>query len=473
MSRLLNDVEVISGNGLGRLYSMNRPDRRSRRRLFVFVLTFLICLITSQIYNLQRPAVYRSSASLLTVALPGVDQPGAETDIQHVMLQRQRLLSKPLLDEVIHRLHTEGSGVEASGLTAYQLQSMLSAVPGQDKRSIAQMEKRAQELREQLVQIQIASRHKYPQVKVVEWAFPPKDPIHPLYLRDAAIAFFGSILAAFLMVWLVDFLAPKDKQNDTEALTGVVFHFVELTILLLFSSVVSAGLPETVVEVKKSILSIGTYQRLRTPPANFSGTGFVVAKGNHVVTNAHVVPDNLDKSKNEIVGVFFRKGEKVEMRRAELVAKDKEHDIAILYIPGEPLQPLELGDDAEVVEGRLYGFTGFPIGMVLGVTPVTHRGIVSAITPIAIPAMSVRRLNAKRLHRLRDPYKVFQLDAIAYPGNSGSPLYEIDTGKVVGVVNSVFVKETKESILSSPSGISYAIPSRYIKALLKANGLMP
>ncbi len=246
---------------------------------------------------------------------------------------------------------------------------------------------------------------------------------------------------------------------------------IEFFALLLASGIAQAGLPETVVMVKKSVVSVGTFQQLRTPPANFRGTGFVVAKGRHVVTNAHVVADDLDYAKKETMAVFLRNGEKVEMRRAKLVAKDSAHDVALLSISGAPLQPMVLGDDASVAEGELYGFTGFPIGMVLGVTPVTHRGIVSAITPIAIPAGSVRRLNAKRLQRLRNPYKVFQLDAIAYPGSSGSPLYEIDTGKVVGVVNSVFVKESKESVLSSPSGISYAIPARYIKALLKAKGL--
>ena len=252
---------------------------------------------------------------------------------------------------------------------------------------------------------------------------------------------------------------------------GGYFRFAAMFGLLLTASVAWAGLPETVVKVKKSIVSVGTYQRLRTPPANFLGTGFVVSKGNHVITNAHVVPKKLNESRKEIIGVFFRKGEKVEMRKAELLARDSEHDVALLYIPGTPLPALTLGNAADVAEGRLYGFTGFPIGMVLGMTPVTHRGIVSAITPIVIPANSVKNLNANNLRRLRDPYKVFQLDAIAYPGNSGSPLYKTDTGAVIGVVNSVFVKGTKESVLTSPSGISYAIPVNYIKDLLRKQGL--
>jgi len=67
---------------------------------------------------------------------------------------------------------------------------------------------------------------------------------------------------------------------------------------------------------------------------------------------------------------------------------------------------------------------------------------------------------------MRSGFDAFQLDATAYPGNSGSPVFELATGSVVGVVNSVVVKETRETMLSSPSGITYAVPAKYIKALL-------
>ena len=67
---------------------------------------------------------------------------------------------------------------------------------------------------------------------------------------------------------------------------------------------------------------------------------------------------------------------------------------------------------------------------------------------------------------MRDPFDVFQLDAIAYPGNSGSPVYHPDSGQVIGVVNSVYVKESKESALERPSGITYAIPVTWVRQLL-------
>ncbi|BCX89399.1 serine protease Do [Methylomarinovum tepidoasis] len=232
-----------------------------------------------------------------------------------------------------------------------------------------------------------------------------------------------------------------------------------------------AGLPETVVRVKPAVVAVGTYQRTRAPAAVFRGTGFAVVDGLHLLTNAHVLPEKLAADKGEILAVFFKAEGRDRLRRAEVVAVDRPHDVALLRIGGKPLPTLSLGDSERVREGALYAFTGYPIGMVLGLYPVTHRGIVSSITPIAIPVPRAGFLDPKLLRRLNRPYRVFQLDATAYPGNSGSPLYDPETGAVVGIINKVFVKESKENLLSKPSGISYAIPIRYAERLLRQVGL--
>jgi S1-C subfamily serine protease len=52
---------------------------------------------------------------------------------------------------------------------------------------------------------------------------------------------------------------------------------------------------------------------------------------------------------------------------------DKVHDLALLRFSGQPRPAFRLGSSEEVREGELYAFTGFPIGMVLGMRPVTHR----------------------------------------------------------------------------------------------------
>jgi len=237
--------------------------------------------------------------------------------------------------------------------------------------------------------------------------------------------------------------------------------------LVSATSVLAGGLPETIEKVRPSVVAVGTYQPSGRPRHQFKGTGFVVGNGHLVVTNFHVVAADLDKASQEQLGVFSGRGTTVRYHPAKLRASDTEHDLALLSI-GSRLPALQLGSAKRVREGMDIAFTGFPIGMALGLYPVTHRGIVSAISPLAPPQVSSKALTAKAIRAMRDdPYDVFQLDATAYPGNSGSPLYDQATGKVVGVINSVLVKSTKEAVLQNPSGISYAIPSTLVEELLK------
>ena len=121
----------------------------------------------------------------------------------------------------------------------------------------------------------------------------------------------------------------------------------------------------------------------------------------------------------------------------------------------------------------MYAFTGYPLGAVLGLYAATNRGIISAITPIIIPASHGQRISTGLIKHLQKPYLVFQLDATAYPGNSGSPLYDLSTGHVIGVINMVFVKGKKESAITDPSGITYAIPVSYARKMLNKLGLKP
>jgi S1-C subfamily serine protease len=128
---------------------------------------------------------------------------------------------------------------------------------------------------------------------------------------------------------------------------------------------------------------------------------------------------------------------------------------------------MTLKAEGPVREGESVAFTGFPIGGALGLSPVTHRGTISAITPIALPSPTARQLNEKVIKSLKSgSFEIYQLDGTAYPGNSGGPLFELEKGEVVGIINMVFVKGTKESVLTSPSGISYAIPVSYLQEML-------
>ena len=226
------------------------------------------------------------------------------------------------------------------------------------------------------------------------------------------------------------------------------------------------GLIASIERVKPSVVGIGTYSALRRPPARPLGTGFAIADGRHVATGYHVVRNHVAPNGGERLVVFVGNGGRVAIRDAEVAAFDEGHDMAILAFTGAPLPPVRLGTDEPVEEGQLLAFTGYPMGSIYGFYPVTHRGILSAITPIVIPQISPQLLSADMVRRLKGRFNVYQLDATAYPGNSGSPVYDARTGHVLAVVSSVFVKESKEKILSEPSGITFATPIRYLVDLM-------
>jgi serine protease Do len=161
----------------------------------------------------------------------------------------------------------------------------------------------------------------------------------------------------------------------------------------------------------------------------------------------------------------------LQMRPAAVVEVDKLHDLVLLHFEGPAAPALSVRDSGSVQEGQAIAFMGFPIGGALGFSPVTHRGMVSSIVAAALPTPSAQQLNEKTIRSLRSggSFDIFQLDGTAYPGNSGGPLFDPDTGEVLGVVNMVFIKGTRESALTNPSGISYAIPSRFVQQLLERN----
>lgn len=225
-------------------------------------------------------------------------------------------------------------------------------------------------------------------------------------------------------------------------------------------------LPDTIERVRPAVVAIGTFRPSGSPRQNFRGTGFAVGDGRLIVTNYHVVPQDLDAARREQLAVFSGRGRTARFHPARLVASDPVHDLALLRIDAA-LPALALAGDGIAREGEEIAFTGFPIGMALGLYPVTHRGIVAAISPMAPPQLGAKVLTAKMIRAMRDPYDVMQLDATAYPGNSGSPVYDQRSGAVLGVINSVLVKGSKEAVLEKPSGISYAIPVRFVRALLQ------
>lgn len=232
----------------------------------------------------------------------------------------------------------------------------------------------------------------------------------------------------------------------------------------------AAGLPEVVARLRPSVLPVGTLSPTDNPRFGFRGTGFVVGDGTIVATNAHVLPPATELVGERRLAVLVG-GARGEARPARLLAADRPHDLVLLKVDGAPLAPLELDAEGSAREGQEVALMGFPLGGALGFSPVTHRGIVASLTQVAVQAPTAQQLDARAIARVREGnFDVLQLDATAYPGNSGGPLFDSASGRVLGIVNMVLVKGSRESALAQPSGITYAIPVRHLLALLAEAG---
>lgn len=232
----------------------------------------------------------------------------------------------------------------------------------------------------------------------------------------------------------------------------------------------SHSITDAVTKVKPSVVGVGLYDALGAQTHQLRGTGFVFGDGTLVATNYHVISKTLDPKKVQYHIVFSGTGRKPKIHKVEIIAKDREHDLAILKL-SNILTPLRLAEGKYVDDGTEILLTGFPIGAVLGLYPATHRGIVAATTPDVIPTSHSNQLSINILDRLEKKFMIYQLDITAYPGNSGSPIYDAQSGDVIGILNKVFVKESKETVLEKPSGISYAIPVKYLIQLAKRKGI--
>jgi S1-C subfamily serine protease len=236
----------------------------------------------------------------------------------------------------------------------------------------------------------------------------------------------------------------------SEALSYALFVLL-LSAALLFSPSSNAQqhnqiLVENIKKTKPSIVGIAILTPIEAKAPQILGTGFVVGDGKHIVSGT---------------------GNRPKSHKMTLIASDPVHDLAILSIE-EVLPSLSIANDDLLDDGTSIFFTGFPIGAVLGLYPATHQGIIAAVTPDINPASNANELTVKMLKRLKKPFTIYQLDATAYPGNSGSPMLSTYTNEVVGIINKVFVSEGKEAALSHPSGISYAIPVRELRKLAKS-----
>ena len=116
----------------GSFYSSAGTDEKPwyrSRRFSIFAIVFLMSATVSLVYNYSRPAVYRSSATLLTSAMTAIDRESGDPDIQHVAIQRQFLLGHELIADTLARL--KASAADKS-LTTSDIQNLLHVEPVAD-----------------------------------------------------------------------------------------------------------------------------------------------------------------------------------------------------------------------------------------------------------------------------------------------------------------------------------------------------
>jgi S1-C subfamily serine protease len=173
-------------------------------------------------------------------------------------------------------------------------------------------------------------------------------------------------------------------------------------------------------------------------PQEGQGSGFVIDKEGHILTNYHVIAD----ARQVEVTMHNRKKYK-----ATVVGTDPAHDLAVIQIKGAPgLVPAVLGDSRNLQVGQKVYAIGNPFGLAGTMT----RGIVSSIRPVREP-------NGATID------EAIQTDAAINPGNSGGPLMNWH-GEVIGI-NTMILSSVNQN-----AGIGFAIPINTAKAVL--NDLM-
>jgi S1-C subfamily serine protease len=169
-------------------------------------------------------------------------------------------------------------------------------------------------------------------------------------------------------------------------------------------------------------------------PQDGQGSGFVIDKEGHILTNYHVIAD----ARQVEVTLHDRKKYK-----ATIVGTDKSHDLAIVQIKAPNLQPMTLGDSANLQVGQKVYAIGNPFGLAGTLT----RGIVSSIRQVQEPDGLVIE-------------EAIQTDAAINPGNSGGPLLNWH-GEVIGINTMIASNGAAQS-----SGIGFAIPINTAKAVV-------
>ncbi len=176
----------------------------------------------------------------------------------------------------------------------------------------------------------------------------------------------------------------------------------------------------------------------RPVPQQGQGSGFILDKEGHILTNHHVIENA------QLVEVTLHDKHKY---KAAVVGDDPNHDLALLQIQGAPnLQAATLADSSSLMVGQQV----YAIGNPFGFSGTMTRGIISAIRSIAMASGN----------KIED---AIQTDASVNPGNSGGPLLN-SHGEVIGITT--LIASNPNGGADQSAGIGFAIPISTAKAVL-------
>jgi len=251
-------------------------------------------------------------------------------------------------------------------------------------------------------------------------------------IRPIALAFLLAGAFFYFTTWRSGHLSPINwpstphKVEITEAASGESLDSEEQNNILVYRK----NIPSVVNITSKAVTFDFFYGLV---PQEGQGSGFVIDKEGHILTNYHVIAD----ARQVEVTMHNRK-----KFRATVVGTDPTHDLAVIQITAPNLTPSVLGDSRNLQVGQKVYAIGNPFGLAGTMT----RGIVSSIRPVREP-------NGATID------EAIQTDAAINPGNSGGPLMNWH-GEVIGI-NTMILSNVGQN-----AGIGFAIPINTAKAVL-------
>ena len=229
-----------------------------------------------------------------------------------------------------------------------------------------------------------------------------------------------------------------------------------------------SNLPTKIKSIRASIVAIGF-----SPEAgkiNITGSGFCISADGKILSAAHIYNQIAPQCQTDLMAMVMVKQDENGLEHyawlpLNLIKKEDKDDLAVFQIPDYAktlIKPIKIGDSETAEAGQDVYFIGFPYAAQLikdgmGITLVASKGIIS----------NVKQDGADPTH----PKNWIIVDAISNPGNSGCPLLDLETNKVIGIMTIAFrtksqLEKYNDLDIREPMNIAGAKPINLAEKLL-------